>query len=81
MCRRYHAPFALRFGESAGPIVMNSTTSAVARCAAALSTNADTSAAVREACEAARESLGGPPDLALAFFSTHHTASADRLAV
>ena len=59
---------------------MTSTTFAVARCAAALSTNANTSAAVREVCEVARESLGGPPDLALAFFSTHHVACADRLA-
>jgi small ligand-binding sensory domain FIST len=52
----------------------------MARCAAALSTEANTSAAVREVCEAAREQLAGPPDLAFAFFSTHHVARAETLA-
>jgi small ligand-binding sensory domain FIST len=59
---------------------MSSAASATARCAAALSTAADTSAAVHEVCEQAREQLGGPPDLAFAFFSTHHVARAESLA-
>lgn len=59
---------------------MSSTTSATARCAAALSTNSDSQAALREACEAARETLGGPPDLAFLFFSAHHTDAAGQLA-
>jgi small ligand-binding sensory domain FIST len=59
---------------------MSSTASATAVCAAALSTTADTSAAVREVCESARERLGGTPDLAFAFFSTHHVPRAEALA-
>jgi small ligand-binding sensory domain FIST len=59
---------------------MSSVTSTPARCAAALSTNPHSLDALREACDAARESLGGVPDLAFLFFSTHHAAQADRLA-
>jgi small ligand-binding sensory domain FIST len=51
------------------------------RCGAALSTLADSRAAVREACELAREQLGGgPADLALLFCSPHHLRYADQLA-
>jgi small ligand-binding sensory domain FIST len=42
--------------------------------AAALSTAVDTRAAVNEVCEQVLASLGGPPDLALAFVSPHHEA-------
>lgn len=59
---------------------MSSALSTSISCAAALSTRADTAAALREACEQARESLGGPPDLALLFFSPHHVRAADHLA-
>jgi small ligand-binding sensory domain FIST len=48
--------------------------------ASALSTSADTSQAVEEACAQALMTLGGQPDLALVFFSPHHTAVAGELA-
>jgi small ligand-binding sensory domain FIST len=50
------------------------------RCAAALSTERQTSAALREVCAAAREQLGGAPDLAMLFFSSEHAPQADTLA-
>lgn len=59
---------------------MSSTTSTAIRCAAALSTQAATAAALREACDAASESLGGTPDLAIIFFSPHHVPQAEALA-
>jgi small ligand-binding sensory domain FIST len=47
--------------------------------AAALSTAADTVRAVADVCRQAGEALGGPPDLAVFFFSPHHLANGDRL--
>ena len=47
--------------------------------AAALSTHADTSQAVAEACSRAAAQFAGPPDLALVFFSSHHAEAADRI--
>jgi small ligand-binding sensory domain FIST len=49
-------------------------------CASALSLQEDAAGALREACQAAREQIGGPPDLAMLFFSAHHARHADRLA-
>lgn len=49
--------------------------------AAALSTNSDTAGAVAEVCTGALQSLGldgGPPQLALLFFSPHHVGSLPR---
>jgi len=59
---------------------MSSATSTALACASALSTLESAEAALREAASAARESLGGRPDLALLFVSPHHARSADRLA-
>ena len=50
------------------------------RCGSALSTLADTRSALREACEAAREQISGPPDLAMLFCSPHHAGRADQVA-
>src|SRR5712692_3671189 len=47
---------------------------------AALSTAAETSRAVQEVCERAREQLRGTPDLALVFFSPHHLESVAAIA-
>ena len=59
---------------------MSTAASSVARCAASLSTTAETSAALREVCEAALESLGAAPDLAFLFYSPHHAQQAEALA-
>lgn len=59
---------------------MTSSTTTALSCAAALSTRDSTEDALREAVAAARESLGGPPDLALVFSSPHHAAHAESLA-
>jgi small ligand-binding sensory domain FIST len=48
--------------------------------AAAVSTAPDTSQAIDAVCRPALAQLGGPPDLALLFFSPHHLAAADILA-
>jgi small ligand-binding sensory domain FIST len=48
--------------------------------AAAVSTARATSQALDAVCRPALEQLGGPPDLALFFFSPHHLAAADLLA-
>jgi small ligand-binding sensory domain FIST len=48
--------------------------------AAALSTEADAARALDQACSGALRRLPSPPDLALAFFSTHHAGEADPLA-
>ncbi|MCI0361690.1 MAG: FIST C-terminal domain-containing protein, partial [Planctomycetaceae bacterium] len=50
------------------------------RCSSALSTRPDTRAALREACEAARDQIGGQADLAVLFCSAHHADHADQLA-
>lgn len=50
------------------------------RFASSLSVNPDSLSAVREACSAARGQLDATPDLALIFFSSHHTPHADALA-
>ena len=47
--------------------------------AAALSTSPDTTQAVEETCAQALPKLGGPPDLALVFFSPHHGGAAAEL--
>jgi small ligand-binding sensory domain FIST len=55
--------------------------SSTLRCGAALSTLADSRAALSEACELAREQLGGgQADLAILFCSPHHADHADQLA-
>jgi len=51
------------------------------RFASALSTLTDSSAALAEVCGTAREQLGGKADLAMLFFSPHHLAAAERLAL
>jgi small ligand-binding sensory domain FIST len=48
--------------------------------ASALSTSAVTAQALSEVCDRAAAGLGGPSDLAVLFFSTHHLASAQVLA-
>ncbi len=48
--------------------------------AAALSTAAAAEQALDEVCTQSRSALSGTPDLAVAFFSTHHAEAADRLA-
>jgi small ligand-binding sensory domain FIST len=48
--------------------------------ASTLSTAAATSRALAEVCDRAGTSLGGPPDLAVLFFSTHHLGAATELA-
>jgi small ligand-binding sensory domain FIST len=48
--------------------------------AAAVSTLPQTGPAIREVCAQARAALGGPPDLAVVFFSAHHADGADLLA-
>lgn len=53
---------------------MTSTASAM-EFAAALSTDADTTAAIREVCRSAAASFAGPADLALLFASPHHVAT------
>jgi small ligand-binding sensory domain FIST len=50
------------------------------RCSSALSTQEETRAALREACTAAREQVGGQADLALLFCSPHHVQRADEIA-
>lgn len=50
------------------------------RCASALSTQENSQAALREACSAALEQLGGAPDLAMLFLSPSHGRQAERLA-
>jgi small ligand-binding sensory domain FIST len=50
------------------------------RCAAALSTTADTVAAADEVCRRLADQLAGPADLAIAFFSPHHAANAQQIA-
>jgi len=50
------------------------------RCAAALSTKADTAAAVAEVCRAALDQLAKPVDLAVVFFSQHHAEHAGVIA-
>lgn len=50
------------------------------RFASSLSVNPDSLSAVREACSAARGQLDATPDLALIFFSSHHTPHVDALA-
>src|SRR5947208_2748060 len=47
--------------------------------AAALST-APQAAALEQVCNDCRSRFSGSPDLAVAFFSTHHAAAADRIA-
>jgi small ligand-binding sensory domain FIST len=47
---------------------------------AAVSTARETARAADEVCTRAGELLGGPPDLALAFFSPHHLEAVDALA-
>ena len=46
--------------------------------AAALSTAPQTAAAVDQVCNESRSRFSGSPDLAVAFFSTHHAEAADR---
>lgn len=48
--------------------------------ASALSTITQTVPALEEVCRAALAQLGGPPDLAVLFFSPHHAQQADALA-
>jgi small ligand-binding sensory domain FIST len=59
---------------------MSVATSATLRCAAAVSTAPNTSAAMRDVCTQAREQLGGVPDLAMLFCSPDHARHGDRLA-
>src|SRR5438105_8218882 len=59
---------------------MPSTTTALA-CAAALSTQTRWQSALQEGGNAAMNQLGGAADLAALFFSPHHAASADRIAI
>jgi small ligand-binding sensory domain FIST len=47
--------------------------------AAAISTKAQTVAAIEEVCAQALEQLGATPDLALLFFSPHHLEEAEKL--
>src|ERR1700682_2737372 len=51
------------------------------RIAAALSTEPDTLRAAQDVARRVASELGGPADLAVAFFSPHHREQADRLAV
>lgn len=51
---------------------MNTPAASAVRCSAALSTAADTPAAVAEVCRRALADLGGPADLAVAFASVQH---------
>jgi small ligand-binding sensory domain FIST len=48
--------------------------------AAALSTRNEPERALAEACNQAQHDLGGPPDLAVLFFSVHHVEAAEDLA-
>src|ERR1700694_1653339 len=48
--------------------------------AAALSTGAAAEQALEEVCKISRSAFSEKPDLAVAFFSTHHAAAADRIA-
>jgi small ligand-binding sensory domain FIST len=48
--------------------------------AATLSTTRDTARALDEVCAAAPAPLGGPPDLAVVFFTPHHAPAAQELA-
>jgi small ligand-binding sensory domain FIST len=59
---------------------MPASLSSTLRCGSALSTNADTRAALREVCAAAREQVGGHADLAMLFCSPQHADHADHLA-
>jgi len=49
------------------------------RCSSSLSTLPDTQAAIRATAEQALQTLGGAPDLALAFVSHHHSSNFARL--
>ncbi|HEY2828431.1 MAG TPA: hypothetical protein VGJ04_12590, partial [Pirellulales bacterium] len=51
-----------------------------ARFAAALSTRAETTAAVEEVCDTAMAQLGKQPDLAMVFVSPHHVENLAQLA-
>jgi small ligand-binding sensory domain FIST len=48
--------------------------------AAALSTAAQTDAALEQVCTESRSHFSGTPDLVVAFFSAHHAKAADRIA-
>src|SRR4051812_40211110 len=48
--------------------------------AAALSTKAQAAQALEDICTETRDALGGPPDLAVLFYSPHHRAAAESLA-
>jgi small ligand-binding sensory domain FIST len=54
--------------------------SSTLRCSSALSTLADTRLALREACQTARQQIGGQGDFALLFCSAHHVHAVDQLA-
>lgn len=54
--------------------------SVVPRCSAALSTKADTAAAIAEVCRIALDQLTSPVDLAVVFFSHHHAEHASVIA-
>jgi small ligand-binding sensory domain FIST len=60
---------------------MSTFTSVALRCAAALSLRTTWKEALSEVVAAARDSLGGPADLALLFLSPHHASAADEIAV
>src|SRR5687768_7088380 len=64
------------WGLTAMPVSLTSTL----RCSAAVSTLADTTAALREVCQAARDEIGGQVDFAVLFCSPHHADRADQLA-
>jgi small ligand-binding sensory domain FIST len=53
---------------------------ALPRCSAALSTKADTAAAVTEVCRTALDQLAKPVDFAIVFFSHHHAEHANVIA-
>jgi small ligand-binding sensory domain FIST len=59
---------------------MSPATSAALACASSISTLESAEAALQEAGQSARASLGGRPDLAFVFISPHHLRAADRLA-
>ena len=59
---------------------MPASASTALACAAALSICQRAGDALREAASAARESLGGTPDLALLFSSPHHSGEVEQLA-
>jgi small ligand-binding sensory domain FIST len=49
------------------------------RFASALSTSPETAAAIDEVCTRAKEDLATPPDLAVVFFSSHHSSQAETI--